>query len=332
MKAMVVEEWGGTDAFQPREMPRPTADAGEVVIRVVATSVNPVDFKIRNGSVGAGPELPAVLHGDVAGVIEEVGPGVGDFAPGDEVYAFAGGFKGWHGALAEYMATDARLVSKKPASLSFREAAAVPLVGITAWMALVDRARLQPSDYALIHAGAGGVGHVGIQVAKALGARVATTVSTAAKGDLAAQLGANDVIYYPEEAVADYVKRLTGGRGFDVVFDTVGGDNVARSLEAAGVHGHVLGIALRTNVDLTPVHVKGLTFSGVFMVLTLLRRERLEHFAEILETLGRWADEGLFRPILVDQRFALEEVGEAHALLEAGGITGKVVVDVSPSA
>ena len=228
------------------------------------------------------------------------------------------------------LATDARLVAKKPASLSFREAAAVPLVGITAWLALVDRARLAPSDHVLVHAGAGGVGHVAVQIAKAVGARVATTVSTSAKRDLVDQLGANEVIMYRDEAVEDYVNRLTAGRGFDVVFDTVGGDNVERSMQAARVSGHVLGIALRTDANLALIHQKNLTLSGVFMVLGLLHRDRLDQFREILETLSRWADEGMFRPVLVDRRFTLDQVGEAHALLEAGGITGKVVQDKEP--
>ncbi|MGM0674739.1 MAG: zinc-binding dehydrogenase, partial [Spirochaetota bacterium] len=266
MKAMIVEQWGGPEVFQPKELPQPTAGPGEVVIRVAATSVNPVDYKIRRGLIGVAPSLPAVLHSDVSGVVEAVGKGVDHLVAGDEVYAFAGGFQGWHGALAEYMATDARLVAKKPASLSFREAAAVPLVGITAWLALVDRARLAPSDHVLVHAGAGGVGHVAVQIAKAVGARVATTVSTPAKRDLVSKLGANDVIMYRDESVEDYVNRLTAGRGFDVVFDTVGGDNVGRSMEAARVSGHVLGIALRTDANLALIHQKNLTLSGVFMV------------------------------------------------------------------
>ena len=329
MKAMVVENWGGPDVFQLKDIEKPTAAPGEVLIRVVATSVNPVDCKIRLGKVGFGPELPAVLHSDVSGVIEEVGEGVEHLSSGDEVYAFAGGFRGWNGALAEYMTTDARVVAQKPKSLSFREAAAVPLVSLTAWFALIDRARLSPSDHVLVHAGAGGVGHVAVQMAKAVGARVSTTVSSNAKAEIARDLGADDVILYPQEGVESYVERLTGGRGFDVVFDTVGGDNVPASLQAVRESGHVLGIALRTTGSFAAIHEKNLTFSGVLMVLPLIHHQHLDHYRVVLQTLARWADERRFRPLLVDRTFTLEEVGDAHALLEAGGITGKVVVDVA---
>lgn len=329
MKAMVVESWGGPEAFKPKDIEKPNAGPGQVVIRVVATSVNPVDYKIRLGKVGFGPDLPAVLHSDVTGVVDQVGDGVTHLAPGDEVYAFAGGFKGWAGALAEYMVTDARVVAKKSSALSFREAAAVPLVALTAWFALIDRARISPVDHVLVHAGAGGVGHVGVQIAKAMGARVATTVSTREKAEIARGLGADDIIMYREEDTDSYVERLTGGRGFDVVFDTVGGENVASSMQAVRESGQVLGIALRTTGSFAPIHEKNLTFSGVLMVLPLIHREQLSHYGEVLETLARWSDEGRFRPVLVDRRFTLDEVGEAHATLEAGGITGKVVVDVA---
>ena len=329
MKAMVVEKWGEPDVFVERELEKPKAGPGEVVIRVIATSVNPVDTKVRRGLIGAAPDFPAVLHSDVAGVVDSVGAGVEHLEAGDEVYAFAGGFKGWQGALAEYMGTDARLVAKKPSGLTFREAAAVPLVSITAWLALVDRARVTPSDHVLVHAGAGGVGHVAVQMAKALGARVATTVSGAEKAEIARKLGADDIINYREETVEDYVQRITGGRGFDVVFDTVGGDNVERSMKAVRESGQLLGIALRTTADLTMVHQRDMTFSGVFMLLGLLRRTKLAHYGAILETLSRWTGEGRLRPVLHERSFTLQEVGAAHALLEAGGVSGKIVVDVS---
>ncbi len=328
MKAMVVEKWGEPDVFVERELEKPKAGRGEVVIRVMATSVNPVDTKVRRGLIPVAPDFPAVLHSDVSGIVDSVGEGVEHLSVGDEVYAFAGGFKGWQGALAEYMGTDARLVARKPASLSFREAAAVPLVTITAWLALVDRARVTPSDHVLVHAGAGGVGHVAVQMAKALGARVATTVSGPDKAEIAGKLGADEVINYREETVEDYVARITSGRGFDVVFDTVGGDNVETSMKAVRESGHLLGIALRTKADLTLVHQRDMTFSGVFMLLGLLRRTKLSHYGSILETVSRWTAEGRFRPVLHEKVFTLQEVGAAHALLEAGGVSGKIVVDV----
>ncbi|BCJ85648.1 hypothetical protein skT53_06330 [Effusibacillus dendaii] len=211
------------------EVPKPEVIPGHVLIRVAASSVNPIDIKIRQGFVkGVAPDFPAILHGDVAGVVEEVGEGVTTFRPGDEVYACAGGFKGTGGARADYMLADAALVARKPRSLTMREAAAFPLVSITAWQALIDRDNVRPGQNVLIHAATGGVGHIGIQLAKWAGATVYTTGSSKDKLQTGKELGADFGIKYREETVEEYVKKYTNGNGFDVVFDTVGGDNLDR--------------------------------------------------------------------------------------------------------
>ena len=177
-------------------------ETNDILIQVKATSLNPLDTKIRSGVFAKfPPEFPAVLHGDVAGIITEVGEGVTDFKVGDEVYGFAGGVKGTSGALAEYMAADARLLANKPKNLSFAEAAALPVVAITAWEALVKRANIGAGDEILIHGGAGGVGHVAIQLAKWLGAKVYTTVSSPEKAQIAEEFGADVVINYKEMSV-----------------------------------------------------------------------------------------------------------------------------------
>ena len=178
MKAQVIRSFGDTSVFQLEEIPVPTVLPGHVLIEVKATSVNPIDTKVRSGAVPAvSPSFPAILHGDVAGIVREVGEGVTEFRPGDEVYGCAGGFKGTGGALAQFMLADARLLAPKPKNLSMEEAAAIPLVTITAWEALFDRANLQAGDEILIHGAAGGVGHVAIQLAKWKGAKVYTTAS-----------------------------------------------------------------------------------------------------------------------------------------------------------
>lgn len=326
MRAKVIERYGGPEVFEERDLPRPETRAGHIVIRVEATSVNPVDCKIRSGSVPTGPEFPAVLHGDVAGVIEEVGDGVSGFSAGDEVYACAGGVAGHGGALAEYMLADADLVAHKPESLGFREAAALPLVSITAWEALVDRARVRPGQRVLVHGAAGGVGNIGVQLARAAGAEVFATGSSDQKLRLAREIGADVSINYREREVEDYVAEHTGGIGFDVVFDTVGGENLDRSLEAARSNGTVVSISTREAHDLAPLHTKGLTLHVVAMLLPLLESRDRAHHGEILTRLARMVDAGRVRPLLDESRFGLFEAADAHRRLGSGEAIGKVTL------
>ncbi len=175
MKAIVLHEHGGPELFRVEEVANPELRSGHILIKVAASSVNPVDFKIRQGLIPIGPDLPGILHGDMAGVVEEVDEEVDGFVPGDEVYGCVGGFKDLPGVLADYALADARLLAKKPADLSMTEAAALPLVTITAWNALMDRAKVSKGQKVLVHAAAGGVGHVGLQLAKASGAEVHVT-------------------------------------------------------------------------------------------------------------------------------------------------------------
>jgi NADPH2:quinone reductase len=235
MTAWTIDDFGGPDVFEKHEQPVPEIEASEVLVRVHATSVNPVDYKIRRGDAEAlCPPQPATLHGDVAGTVVAVGDEVTDFAKGDEVYGCAGGFRGAaHGALADYMPCDARLLAPMPEPLSFREAAALPLVVLTAWEGLVDKAFVQAGEHVLVHGATGGVGHVGVQLAKWRGAEVAATASSQRKLDIGADLGADTLINYEEEPVEDYVERCTDGRGFDIVFDTVAGENVRRKGDCA---------------------------------------------------------------------------------------------------
>jgi NADPH2:quinone reductase len=192
MKAVAVNNFGPPQVFQVMELPEPELKPGHVLIKVAASSVNPIDFKIRSGAVkGLAPDFPAILHGDVAGIVAAVGAGVTAFKPGDEVYGCAGGVKGLGGALADYMLADADLVALKPASLSMAEAAALPLVAITAWLGLFDRARLEAGQTILVHAATGGVGHIALQLAKQAGAKVFTTGSSEEKLRIGQELGAD---------------------------------------------------------------------------------------------------------------------------------------------
>jgi NADPH2:quinone reductase len=327
MRAMVLRDFGAPDVFGERMLPVPVPGPGEVLVRVRASSVNPVDGKIRSGMLRAiAPPDPVVLGCDVAGEVVACGAGVGTFRAGDAVYGCAGGVKGLPGALAEYMVADAALLAPKPAELDWEEAAALPLVTITAWEGLIDRAGVREGQRVLIHAGAGGVGHVALQLAAARGAQVWTTVSGARKAALAKSLADVRTIDYRSGTVEEYVQSETGGEGFGIVMDTVGGENVGRSLAAAAVSGTVVSISTRTAVDLSPMHAKGLTLHVVFMLLNMLHGRGRERHGQILREAGQLVAAGKLRPLLDARRFGFGEVAAAHAYLESGAAEGKIVL------
>lgn len=327
MKAQVIKQFGDASVFQTIELPRPEAIPGHVLIHVAATSVNPVDYKIRKGSASRiAPAFPAVLQGDVAGVIEEIGEGVTSFKPGDEVYACAGGVKGTGGALAEYMLADADLVALKPKSLTMVEAAALPLVSITAWDGLIDKAKIQAGQTVLVHAATGGVGHIGIQLAKAFGAKVFATASSDEKLEIARKLGADVAINYRQKTVEEYVAEYTNGKGFDVVFDTIGGETLAKSFEAAALNGTVISISTSETYDLSTLHRKGLSLHVVFMLIPMLHNMGRAHHGKILTQLAKLVDEGKLRPLIDPKIFSFDEAELAHRHLESGEAIGKVTL------
>lgn len=330
MKAQIIKKFGDPSVFELVDIPMPTLKPGHVLVKVHASSVNQIDCKIRSGAVAAiAPDFPAVLHGDVAGTIAAPASDVSMFKEGDEVYGCAGGLKGSGGALAEFMLVDARLIAKKPRSLSMLEAAALPLVSITAWEALFEKNQLKPEHRLLIHGGVGGVGHIALQLAKWRGANISTTVRKDADFSLAMSLGANNIINAEEESVEDYVKRITNNHGFDIVFDTIGGSNLDKSLLAAGVNGSIVTTVARSTHDLTPMHNKALSLHVVFMLLPLLNHQGREAHGEILAKIAEIVDEGKLMPRLDVHQFNLETVAEAHKLLESGQAQGKVVLSIS---
>lgn len=328
MKAYVIEEFGPPSVFQKRDIPKPAVTQGHVLIKVKATSVNPVDCKIRKGAVPAmAPPFPAVLHSDVAGIIEEVGAGVSEFKKGDEVFGCAGGVKGLGGALAEYMLADAHLIAKKPRSLTMRNAAAFPLVTITAWTALFNKAHLQAKQTILIHGGAGGVGHIAVQLAKWAEAKVFATVSSEDQFELVRELGADEPINFKAETPEHYVKRLTQGKGFEVIFDTVGDKNLENSFQAASLNGVVSTTVSRTTLDLSAMHQKGLSLHVVFMLIPLLFNIGRKGHGEILSKTAKLIDEGKLKALIDPNTFTFDEVAKAHELVESGKSFGKVVLE-----
>lgn len=303
MQAWAIEKFGDPDIFEQIELPVPEVSRDRVLIRVAATSVNPIDYKIRQGII---PDLcphPGILHGDVAGTIEAVGEGVETFQVGDEVYGCAGGVRGMGGALADLMLADADLIAKKPRSLSMREAAALPLVGITAWEGLRDRVQIQAGQTVLVHGGTGGVGHVGVQLAKLAGAQVFATVSSQEKAEIAKELGAEEAIDYRQQSVEEYVQQYTNGKGFDLVFDTVGNDNLQNAFKAARLNGTVVSILALSSQDLSLLHGKGLNLHHVYMLIPMLFGVGRKHHGEILQELAQLVDVGKLRPLLDRQKF-----------------------------
>lgn len=327
MRAYVVETFGRPGVIKT-DVPVQPPSADELLIEVHASGVNPVDIKIAGGLFEtAAPKLPAIIGMDLAGVVVAVGENVKNFSIGDEVYGCAGGCKGRPGTLAEYVAVDPRLVAAKPASLSMREAAALPLVSITAWEGLIDRAKISKGQTVLIHSGAGGVGHVAVQIAKAYGADVYTTVSTSEKQKIAANFGAV-AIPYLEMSVADYVERFTKGTGFDVVYDTVGGQVFEESAIATKPYGKLITCAGWGMHDLTGVLGRSLDLIGIFMALTLLSGRNLKRHGDILREMTPLIEASQLRPLLDPQRFVLEDVVLAHEHLLSGKAVGKIVVDI----
>ena len=327
MNTMTLNSFGDDAVFEPVESPTPAAGPGQVLVRIAASSVNTVDTMIRRAGkeLPLSPDLPAILGMDFAGTVEAVGEGAGSFAVGDEVYGCAGGLADLPGALAEFIAADHRLIARKPTNLSMREAAALPLVGITAFEGLT-RAGVGAGQKVLVHGGSGGVGHVALQLAKHLGAEVFSTGGGDRQLALIERLGATP-IHYKEESVERYVAAHTGGAGFDVVFDSVGGANMANSFEAAALNGQVASTVSMCELDLTTAHFKGLSLHVVFMLIPMLHDLAREAHGEILARLTEVVEAGGLAPVLDENRFTLADVGRAYERLESGRAIGKVVVE-----
>jgi NADPH:quinone reductase len=326
MRALVLDQFGSELTL--RNIDRPEPQPGEVLVRVEASGVNPLDTKIRAGNAAhARVALPAVLGIDLAGVVIAIGAGVSRFVVGDEVYGMAGGVGDRQGSLAEFSAVDADLLALKPARLSMAESAALPLSVITAWEGLVDRADVQEGQLVLVHGGAGGVGHVAVQIAMARGATVFAT-GTGGSLDTIRGLGAEPIDYATTTA-EEYVASATGGQGFDVIFDTVGGTTLDASFAAVRTYtGHVVSILGWGQHSLAPLSFRGASYSGVFTLLPLLTGRGRAHHAEILAHAATLVDAGRLTPLLDPGTYDLSSIVQAHEAVESGAARGKVVVTV----
>jgi NADPH:quinone reductase-like Zn-dependent oxidoreductase len=333
MKAFVVGRYDSKDGVQMREVPEPGIGEHDVLVAVRAASVNLLDAKIRDGEFKRilPYRVPFVLGNDLAGRAVRVGPAVRSFAPGDEVYARPG--TDTIGTFAELAAVHEGDLAVKPATLTMEESAALPLVALTAWQALVERANLQPGQKVLIHAGSGGVGTIAIQLARHLGAHVATTTGTANTGWVK-NLGADVVIDYKRD---DFEKVL---HDYDVVLDSLGGQTLAKSLRVLKPGGIAIGIAgppdprFAREIGANPV----VRLATVLLSAPTRLRARRRHVrysflfmkasGEQLRAIAALADVGTIRPV-IDRVFPFEATKDAMAYVESGRARGKVVVTMA---
>ncbi|SPB13907.1 quinone oxidoreductase [Caballeronia novacaledonica] len=325
MQALVLDRHNGP--LELVEIDRPEPGPGQVLVRIAASGLNPLDTKIRAGAAAhAKHPLPLVLGIDMAGVVAAVGAGVDAFKPGDAVYGMTGGVGGIQGSLAQYACVDAALLAHKPANLSMRQAAALPLAFITSYAGIVDRAHLQAGQTVLVQGGAGGVGHVSVQLARALGGQVFATASERDHAFIHS-LDATP-IDYRKTSVEQYVATHTNGAGFDLVVDTVGGASLDASFAAVKHFGHVVSALGWGTHALAPLSFREASYSGVFTLHPLLTGEHRAHHGEMSYEAKQLAEAGKLSPRVDARRFDLNSAERAYEALLDGTARGKIVVDV----
>jgi len=309
MKAVVIHEYGGPEVLKYEDVSQPEPKEDQILVRVIAAGVNPVDGLIRSGMFAKHEKatFPMILGADVAGVVEKTGSKVTKFKAGDPVFAYASLKSG--GGYAEYALTTEREAASKPKALTCVEAAAVPVVALTAWQALVDTAKLSAGQTVLIHGGSGGVGTFAIQIAKARGARVIATASTANQ-DLLKQLGADVAIDYTKQKFEDVTKDV------DVVLDSIGKDTLARSYAVAKKGGFIVSLVARPDRD--ELNKRGLRGAAL----------SVEPNSDELAEIGKLIDEGKIK-VIVSQTFPLSEAIKAHEQVATGHTRGKIVLKVA---
>jgi len=310
MKAIVINEYGDRSQLKEIEFPTPMPKDNEVLIEIHATSINPIDWKLREGYLQEGVPLPfpIILGWDAAGIVKEVGSKVEKFAVGDRVFTRPPLTE--RGTYAEYIAVDEAVVASIPQNISFVEAAAVPLVGLTTWQSLVDFAEIKKGDQVLIHAGAGGVGNVAIQIAKAKGAKVIATGS-AKNQDVIKQLGADHVIDYKTTKLTDVLSDV------DIVFDTVGGEAQEESLDVLKPGGVLVSIVQPANEE--KAKQKNIKTGVVFMQPD---GEELAQIADLMKN-------GELKPLIGEiLPFSEEDLRKAHEISESNHAKGKIVIEI----
>lgn len=313
MKAVLIKEFGDRSKLEVAEIPKPEPDEGEVLIRVKAAGVNPVDYKIREGALKnrMPNELPIIPGWDVSGIVEKNGYGASRFDPGDEVFAYARRKIIKNGTYAEYLTLPESFLAYKPKSLSFEEAAAVPLAGLTAFQCLLQKGKLMKDERVLILGATGGVGSFAIQIAKAVGASV---VAVASKKNIAyaVSLGADDFIDYTSTKVSDEVKQRFPDK-FDLVFDCVGKEVLAQAYQYVKRGGRLVSILGQVDKEEAEKHK------------VLFHYHFVEPNVKHLNQLTQWIGEGKIK-VHLQEKFSLDQVTKAHEMMESGHTTGKIVL------
>ncbi len=331
MKAAFIETTGSPDVIQYGDLPRPVPQAGDVLVRVGAVAVIPIDTFIRAGTAPMPLPRPFVIGCDLAGTVEEVGPGAVRFKKGDRVWGSNQGLLGRQGTFAEYAAVQENWLYPTPVGVEDARAAATALVGITAHLGLFRDAKLQPNDTVFVNGGTGGVGSMVVQMTKAIGGKVITTVGSAEKADLCRHWGADCVLDYKTDDVVAKVQECTGGQGVNVWFETQREPDFLKTVPLMAPRGRIVVIAGRQAQPLLPVgpfYIKGLSLHGFAMFNATAEEQR-----RCAEDINAWLKEGkLHTPI--GKLFPLSEAAAAHRFLEentlnkAGTLTGKVVLTV----
>ncbi len=330
MKAILMTAVGNPDVLTVQDITEPTITAAtQIKVKLKAAGVNPIDAKVRANGIFYPQPLPAVLGCDGAGEVIEIGSAVDRFKLGDKVWFCNGGLGREQGNYAEYTVLDQRWVSRMPNTLSFAEAAALPLVLITAWGGLFDRGGLQAGQTVLIHAGAGGVGHVAIQLAKLKGASVITTVLSEEKAAFVKSMGADNVVIYKPDGFADAVNRLTDGKGADLVFDTVGAAVFKESIAATAHFGRLVTLLDPGALNLAEARMRNLLIGFELMLTPMLRDldEARDKHVEILNQCAAYIEQGQLS-VHISQHLPLEQASRAHECIEAGHTQGKIVLEI----
>jgi NADPH:quinone reductase-like Zn-dependent oxidoreductase len=332
MKALVLKRYGGLDQVAFADLPRPALQPDEILVQVHAAGLNPIDYMIPKGTFKPMLkfQLPATLGSDLAGIVMEVGNRVTRFKPGDAVFASI--FDLGTGALAEFAVVPEKAAAPKPANLDFVQAASIPMVGLTSWQALKERAKLKPGQKVFIPAGSGGIGTFAIQLAKHLGAKVGTTTSTG-NVDLVRSLGADEVVDYKKQEFEEVL------RNYDAVLGTVRGDAIEKSLQILKPKSHIVSLIGPPDAAFARSRGMNCFFTFVFGLLSrkIIRRARkrgIEYSflfthpdGQQLTEIGELLKAGRIRP-LIDKVFPFDQAKDALAYLEKGRAKGKVVVQI----
>ncbi len=319
-----------SDVLQYSDIAEPEiTKPSHVKIKIMAAGINPIDTKVRKNGTFYQHPLPVVLGCDGAGEIISIGDAVNEYKVGDEVWFCHGGLGKEQGCYAEYTVIDSRWIALKPKNTSFIEAAAMPLILITAWGALFDKGDLQAGQTVLIHAGAGGVGHVAIQLAKLKGAKVIATVSSEEKAAFARSLGADHTIIYSENGFIDEVNHLTEGKGANLVFDTVGGDVFKDSILVTAYFGRLITLLDPGTQLLAEARMRNLLIGFELMLAPMLKGldSARDNHVDILKCCAKWVDEGVLK-VHISDVFLLQQAVLAHNKIEQGHTMGKIVLEV----